>query len=64
MSIPGMLFQCASTVDTTKHVGLIQCGHYHHFITCNYDIAEKFANFALNNNHSLTLKLAQISSFL
>jgi hypothetical protein len=39
--------------NPTKRVGLVQSGHHHHLCS-RHDIAEKNADLALSNDHSLT----------
>jgi len=39
----------------TKHVGLVQNGHYHNVTYSPHYIAEKVLNLALNNNHTLSI---------
>jgi len=62
MTIHGLLFQWASTIkkNRTQRVGVEQSGPHHHhqinFFSPWY--SWKIAEFALNNDHSLTLTLS------
>ena len=58
ISTHGLLFQWASIIkNTTKRVGLVQSGSYHHFIEINLFspwYSRRIVELALSNNHSLT----------
>ena len=67
ISIHELLFQWASIIkNTTKRVGLVQSGPYHHFIEINLFspwYSWTIVELALSNNHSLTQSIWTFLSF-
>ena len=65
MSIRGLLFQWASTINNpTKRVVLVKSGPHHHLIEnnlCSPWYSCKFAELVFNNNRSLTVLLKSLT---